>query len=589
MGKNTLLIDKYVNEILSGEKLACKETVQMCQRYRRDIASGNYDFNVVEAEYVIEVIETQIVHDRGRSLDNVPLRGKPLLLEAWQKFIIYNLLGFYKKGIEDITGIDLTGRGLRKYKEAFIFIPRKNGKTRFIAALSWALSLLAMETGSTLYIVANSREQSKQSFEFILFNLREMAKKGDYRVEEFYRILSNNAALSIESKSLIGSMKIDALASNPDKQDSLNCTMAIADEMHEFRSAKQYEVIHEAMISEPNGLMIGITTAGDRMNGFCYHRLTYCQKILARVINDESYFVFIAKADEDEKGVIDYTNPEEHEKANPNYGVSVSPTEILSESLKAQNDPVSRDNFLQKRVNKFTTSMRAYFNIDEFKISDGNYTWTLEELSRLPINWYGGADLSKMHDLTATALYGNYEGVDIIISHAWFPVLMAQKKMKDDGIPLHGWRDSGWLTLCNTATMEYTGVVDWFVEMRDMGFKVKQVGFDIKYGREFFHGMKKKGFNIIEEPQYYPSKSEGFRRIEKKAKDGKLYYLNSEAFEYCIQNVHAIEKDDDAIQYEKVEPSMRIDLFDASVFASVRMLRDTAKAAGLSGWLNGGN
>lgn len=78
--------------------------------------------------------------------------------------------------------------------------------------------------------------------------------------------------------------------------------------------------------------------------------------------------------------------------------------------------------------------MKAYFNLDEFKNSDKKYKWTLKE-HQLPITWYGGADLSKLHDLTAAALYGEYEGVDIIIPHAWFPIVAAHKKADEDGIP----------------------------------------------------------------------------------------------------------------------------------------------------------
>ncbi|PEO51530.1 terminase large subunit [Bacillus toyonensis] len=567
--ENYDLVMEYAASIVEGRKLANKEQIQGCERFLRDLENPDYDFNPKDAEFVIAIIEKTFVHAQGEKLDGTPLRGTPFLLEPFHKYQVYNLLGFYHKG-----------KKIRRFKEAFIYIPRKNIKTSFAAALAWALGLLHRKSGSKVYITSAALKQSLESFNFINFNLGQMGEK------ENFRVIDNNQEHSISGDLGDGSIFIQALAANPDKQDSLNCNIGIADELHAYKSPKQYNIIKEAMKAYTNKLMIGITTAGDNMTSFCYQRLQYCKKILDGTVKDEAYFVFIAKADEDEKGNVDYTNPIEHQKANPAYGISIRPDDILNDALQAQNDPQQRKDFLAKSLNIYTSAIRAYFNLDEFKASDRKHKWTLEELAKLKIDWFGGADLSKMHDLTAAALYGNYKGIDIVIPHAWFPIVAATQKEEEDNIPLFGWKDDGWLTMCNTPTVNHSDIVNWFIAMKKKGFKIKQVGFDRKFSREFFLEMKKKGFPMVDQPQYFHKKSEGFRRIEKKTKDGQFYYLHSHAFEYCVQNVAAIEKTDDMIQYEKVMPNQRIDIFDAAVFGAIRMLENFEKAVDASTWLS---
>lgn len=564
--------DKFADDVLSGKKVAGKEIILACERYKKDLQREDLELRTNDPDFCINIIQNILVHQQGEDLDGNPLQGKPLILQPWQIFIVYNLLGFFYKGTNK-----------RRYKEAFIETARKSGKTTFVGGLAFAVSILMRHSGSKTYVVASALRQTLEAFRFLTFSLkfRGLDKKMEIRDNSFEHSIKYMFGQND------GSMEIIAMPTNPDAQDSFNCNFVIADEVASYKKPSQYNRFKEATAAYENALVVGITTAGDNVNGFGYAHQEYCIKVVNNLVEDDNIFVFIARADQDEKGNVDYTNPIQHEKANLNYGVTIRPEEILQASLQAQNDPLKRKDFLSRRLNIYTASMKSWFDIEVFRHSDRQYNWTLDELAKLNISWYGGADLSRMYDLTAACLYGNYDGVDIIIPHGFFPVSQASAKAEEDNIPLYGWMDDGWLTMSNSQTTNMADVVNWFIEMRNRGFKIKEVGHDRKFaGEEYFPMMRKAGFKVIDQPQYFYLKSQGFRHIEKAAMDGKLYYLHSDAYEYCVSNVHAIEKTDDAVQYDKVNPTQRIDLFDASVFACIRFAEAESKANKIRDWFD---
>ena len=152
-GKHWKVVLEYAEAIRDGRKIACLELKQGVQRFFRDLENPEYYIYFKAPEFCIGIIEKTFCHQQGEKLDGTPLRGTPFSLEPFQMFIIYNLVGF-----------KLTGADVVRFREALIYIPRKNGKTGFSAALAWALSLWYRKSGSKVYITSAALMQSLESF-----------------------------------------------------------------------------------------------------------------------------------------------------------------------------------------------------------------------------------------------------------------------------------------------------------------------------------------------------------------------------------------------------------------------------------------
>lgn len=569
---------------------ACLDVQAACKRFLADLQDPRWDFRTDMAESIIEIIETLFCHQQGEDLSGRPMRGKPLILEPFQLFIIYNLCGFF-----------LPDTDIRRYQEAMWMLARKNGKTPFATAFCWAMGLWYSKSFSKIKTVAGSMKQNMEGFGFLSYNLHRLGLTVIEDAAHGLRVLDSSLGHSFSGSIWEGQISFEALAYKPDIFDAFNANIVLLDELELYKNAIPYGRLKDATKAYSNKLILAVTTAGDDGTGFCAQRMAYCSKIVRGEITGadaDRIFAFLARADPDpETQEVNYLDPLNWQKANPNWGVTIRPEDMEASALQALNDPQMRKEFLTRSLNVFVSSFKAWFNIDEFVRSDTRYNFTLPQLVKLVKSWYGGADLSKLHDLTAAAIVGEIpakaaattewtpkENVLVIIPHCWFPVVAAAEKADKDNIPLFGWKEDGWLDMPNEPSMDPTEPVKQFLAWKKAGFNIRKVGHDRKFARPYYAAMKKARFTVVDQPQLAIAKSEGLRYIEHKAKIGCLYYCHAEPFSYCVQNVRGQEKQDDVVVYDKVSPNARIDVFDASVFATIRMLIDTGKAADLAAW-----
>lgn len=579
----------YAN-LMAISPRACLDVQAACKRFLADLQDPRWDFRTDMAESIIDIIETLFCHQQGEDLSGRPMRGRPLILEPFQLFIIYNLCGFF-----------LPGTDIRRYQEAMWMLARKNGKTPFATAFCWAMGLWYSKSFSKIKTVSGSMKQNMEGFGFLSYNLHRLGLTVNEDTAHGLRVLDSSLGHSFSGAIWEGQISFEALAYKPDIFDAFNANIVLLDELELYKNAIPYGRLKDATKAYSNKLILAVTTAGDDGTGFCAQRMAYCSKIVRGDITGadaDRIFVFLARADPDpETQEVNYLDPLNWQKANPNWGVTIRPEDMEASALQAMNDPQMRKEFLTRSLNVFVSSFKAWFNIDEFARSDTRYNFTQAQLVKMVKAWYGGADLSKLHDLTAACIVGEIpakaaatpewqpkENVLVIIPHCWFPVVAAAEKADKDNIPLFGWQEDGWLDMPNEPSMDPTEPVKQFLAWKKAGFQIKKVGHDRKFARPYYAAMKKAHFTVVDQPQLAIAKSEGLRYIEHKAKIGCLYYCHAEPFAYCIQNVRGQEKQDDVVVYDKVSPNSRIDVFDAAVFATIRMLVDTGQTADFSAW-----
>lgn len=528
-----------------------------------DIDGGRWDFRHSEADVLIDFIENTLVLVQGEDMDGAAFTDRPFLLQPWQKFVMYNLFGFFHKG-----------KDIRRFYEALINIPKKNGKTPFASAIAWAAGHKYAKSESRVLLTSFTQEQSMHSFRFLRKNFAKMGftegRNGDVKVRD------NNIEHVMELDVNDGKLFVQAYSGK--EKDGINANIVIADEIHQYSRATQYTYYYNSMKAFRNKLCIAITTAGEDLDSFCFRHIKTCKEILDGTLSDDSMFVFICEADKNADGEIDFLDPVNHEKANPSYGVTVSPEELMRDAQLASTDSEKRKDFLAKTLDIYTFSIKAYFNLDTFQNSDILYSWTIPELAKLPIWWFGGVDAAEVKDLTACCLYGHYKGVDIIIPHAFFPITKAKIKAEKDRIDLFAWQEDDWLTMCNGNTINQADMINWFLKMRNMGFKIREIRYDRRFGETFVEDMKAQRLNVVDQPQLYKSLTKAFNRIDKMSEEGKLYYCHSEAYDYCVRNVTVISRPGGYKEFDKIpgEVDKRIDIFAASVFACNGMLERDA-------------
>ena len=439
-------LDQYVADVLAG-RIVTGELVRLaCERHRDDRKDKRFVWNEEKAQHACQHFHT-LRHYKGK------WAGEHFELAPWQIFIVGSLFGWYRPD------------GTRRYREAYIEIARKNGKTLLAAGIGAYLFLRDGEAGSEVYCVATKEEQAK----LVWRDARFMIEAAPY-------LNRNTKAKHNTLETRDGKCLFRPLGRDSKTQDGLNPHGAIGDEMHAWPDSGMYDVIRSAFGARSQPMFVNITTAGPRRECFCFDHRQHCVNVLKgrkAGYDDDTIFAFIAALDDDD----DPFDEANWVKANPNLDVSVGREYLRDCAKRAKLKPSEKNNFLTKNLNVWVDSSSTWLHMDRWDACLTSTNWD----GKAGFRCYGGLDLASSTDFAAFALLfpeGNGYSVKLRL---WLPeeTLSDNNKLRDRRALelIRKWRDDGWVSTTPGDWIDYEVIQRDILEDASR-FSIAEIGFD---------------------------------------------------------------------------------------------------------------
>ena len=479
--------------------------------------------------------------------------GNPFILEPWQEFIIASLYGWKRAD------------GTRRFRHAYIEVPRKNGKTELGAGVALYQETFDNEGAPEVYAVATKREQAR-----LVWNAAKSMVRQSRVLKDALRIY--HSAISCDANN--GTFQ--PLSSDSNTLDGLNISAAIVDELHAHKNRELWDVIISACGARRQPLIFSITTAGVGNSGICWEQRQDAEKILNGVFEDDSKFAFIACAEHED----DWTDEDIWKKANPNYGVSVKPEFIADECRRAQRTPAAINAFKRYYLNQWVNAAQSWLDIQKWKACAAPFDPEALDGRRC----YGGLDLSRTTDLTAFALLfppdaGRDDPYWRALCQFWVPAEKIVERSRQDNVPYLAWVKDGWLHSTPGDVVDYAPVAE-AVKSAATRYELVEVGFDPYNATKFYTDMIESGFEkLVEVRQGMITLSPAMKELERIILSANIRHVGNPVLDWCVSNVAPKEDHNGNIMPDKKRSKERIDGVSAMCTAMARAIQGVQAAS----------
>ncbi len=525
-------LEAYVSGVLAGEVLACKWIRLACERHRRDReakAAYPYRFDAARAERICKFVEL-FPHVKGRWAAN----HESIKLEPWQCFWYGSVFGWVHKKT-----------GLRRFRKARLYVPRKAGKSIMMAPLGLFMFSVDGESGAEVYSGATSEKQAWEVFG----PAREMAKRVPNFVSAF--------GVEVNAKSLTrpGDLaKFEPVIGKPGDGASPHCS--ITDEYHEHATDEQLATMETGMGAREQPLSIVVSTAGDNVAGPCRDDWLDCQKVLEGVNDDDRLFAMIFTIDQEDE----WSTEAALRKANPNFDVSVSGEFLLAQLRDAINNPRKQGHFKTKHLNLWVQARDAFINMQRW--AECKRELKLEDFKGR--RCFVGMDLASKIDLTAIELlFPNDDGTFARFGRYYLP---EETVLLPENQHYQGWHRDGWLTATDGFQTDYFQVLDDIKQMAQ-DFEVVQFAFDPYNASMLVTACQDEGLPMVSFSQTALNFSEPMKQLDALIRDRKIHHNGDPVMNWSMSNVTAKLDRKDNVFPNKERPENKIDPFVALCMA----------------------
>lgn len=541
--------DRYVVDVLSGAVPVCKWVQLACRRHMADLETGQERglwFDPDAAEKAIAFFGF-LKHYKGE------WAGSVMRLEPWQQFLISAIFGWKRDD------------GLRRFRTAYLEVPRKNGKTLLAAGVGLYLLDADEEPGAEVYAVATKKDQARIAHS----DATQMVKASPFLRR---RIGTYKDSLHVEQTV----SKFIPLGRDSDSLDGLNAHGTLADEVHAWRNRDLWDVMETASGSRRQPLMFAITTAGFDRQSLCWEQHDYTTRVLDGAVEDDSWFGMIYSVDLDEESgesVDDVWEESTWRKANPNYGVSVKPDDIRRLAEKAKEMPSAVNAFLRLRLDIWTQASTRWMNFEKWQACGG----AVSEDGLRGRRCYGGLDLSTTTDIAAFVLVFSPimpEDPYQVLCRFWVPEEAMRERVRRDKVPYDAWVRQGYLQATPGNVIDYDYILD-AIDEDAQRYDIKEIAFDRWGATRITQQLQEMGGDdfMIQFGQGYASMSAPMKELEKLVLGAKLAHGGHPVLSWMAGNVVATRDAADNIKPDKAKSSEKIDGIVALIMALDRALR----------------